>query len=63
LQVAQTGAFWHLTDMSDKSSPEPETWKKLRTLARQVLAVPKTEIDRRDAEWRKAKAMKRSAKK
>jgi len=49
--------------MSDKSSPEPETWKKLRTLARQVLAVPKTEIDRRDAEWRKAKAMKRSAKK
>jgi hypothetical protein len=49
--------------MSDKSSPEPETWKKLRTLTRQVLPAPKAEIDRRDAEWRKAKEMKRSGKK
>jgi hypothetical protein len=63
LQIALARASCDITGMSDKASPEPETWKKLRTLTRQVLAVPKEEIDRRDAVWRKAKAMKRGLKK
>jgi hypothetical protein len=49
--------------MSDDTPKEPETWRRLRSLTRQVLVVPKVEIDKRDAEWRKAKAMKRSLKK
>jgi len=63
LQVAQAGAFCDIPGMSDNAPSEPESWKRFRTAMRQILSVPKAEIERRDAEWRKAKAMKRSAKK
>jgi hypothetical protein len=41
-------------DNKDKGPPTGETpFQKFESLVRQVIAVPKSEIDRRDAEWRK----------
>jgi hypothetical protein len=36
--------------VSGESQPEPTAFERFETLARQVLSVPKSEIDRRAAE-------------
>ena len=36
--------------------PEPSPLEKLQTFTRQLLSVPKTEIDRREAEYQKERA-------
>jgi hypothetical protein len=47
--------------MSDAVKPEQHPFEKLKQITRQILAVPKKEIDRRDAEWREQrKAEKKS---
>lgn len=38
--------------MSDTAKPEPHPFEKLRAITKQILSVPKKEIDRRDAEWK-----------
>jgi len=36
--------------------------ERFEALTRQVLSVPKTEIDRREGEWKREKALKKKAK-
>ena len=43
--------------------PNATEFERFSALTRQVLSVPKSEIDRREAEWKREKALKRSAKK
>jgi len=35
------------------SPPEPKPFERMTALAKQVMSVPKDEIDRREQEWRK----------
>ena len=45
-----------------KDPPKSETpFRRFENLLRQVIAVPKTEINRRDVEWRKKRKAKPSA--
>lgn len=40
----------------ETTPPEEETpFERFERMVRQIVSVPKTEIDRRDAEWRKAR--------
>ena len=48
--------------MSETASPKPTPFEKLEAITRQILSVPKAEIDRREEEWRKNKSAKRAAK-
>ncbi|HEY8900684.1 MAG TPA: hypothetical protein VIM61_09760 [Chthoniobacterales bacterium] len=38
--------------MSDHPPPEPTPFEKMAALASKVIAVPKSEVDKREAEWR-----------
>jgi len=49
--------------MSNAAPHDPTPFEKLQTFTRQILSVPKSEIDRREEEWKKARAAKRSKKK
>lgn len=42
--------------------PNASEFERFSALTRQVLSVPKTEIDRREAEWKREKAFKKKAK-
>lgn len=42
---------------------EPSEYETFKAGLRQILSVPKAEIDRREAEWQKQQADKRRAKK
>ena len=48
--------------MNADAKPEPSPFEKLRQITRQILAVPKKEIDRRDAEWREQRKKQKQAK-
>jgi hypothetical protein len=43
-------------------TPEGTPFQKMDHLFRAVIAVPKTEIDRREEEWKKERKKKRRAK-
>lgn len=49
--------------MSDPVPSDPTPFEKLQAFTRQILSVPKSEIDRREVEWKKARAGKRSKRK
>jgi hypothetical protein len=49
--------------MSDAAPHDPTPFEKLQAFTRQILSVPKTEIDRREAAWKKARAGKRAKRK
>jgi hypothetical protein len=49
--------------MSNPAPSEPTPFEKLQAFTRQVLSVPKSEIDRREAAWKKERAGKRSKRK
>ncbi|MCW1886671.1 hypothetical protein OKA04_18175 [Luteolibacter flavescens] len=40
---------------------EPSAFEKMRALAAQVVSTPKSEVDKRDKEWRAKKDAKRKA--
>jgi len=42
-----------------KIEPQPTPSEKFDSLLRQVLSVPKTEIDRREVEYRKQRARRK----
>jgi hypothetical protein len=48
-------------DMSEPSpdKPEPSQSEKFRAFAKQVISVPKAEIDRREAAYQKERAAKK----
>ena len=41
--------------LSNPQSKNENPFEKFRMLVRRILLVPKSEIDRRDAEWRQSK--------
>jgi hypothetical protein len=43
------------------SAPEPSAFDQMRNLARQVVSTPKSEVNRREKEWRAKKAAKDAA--
>ncbi|MBV9657135.1 MAG: hypothetical protein JO295_03390 [Verrucomicrobia bacterium] len=42
-----------MSEPAAADKPEPTPFEKLQAFTRQILAVPKAEIDRREREWRK----------
>jgi hypothetical protein len=49
--------------MSESTQPAPTEFQRFRTLLQQAVSVPKSEIDRREAEYKKQrKALKRAKK-
>ena len=55
---------WKTRGMSDPAKPEPapSPFEKLKAITRQILAVPKKEIDRREDEWREKRAAQKRQK-
>lgn len=51
------------TQASETPAAEPSEYETFKAGLRQVLSVPKSEIDRREAEWQKAQAEKPARKK
>jgi hypothetical protein len=49
--------------MSNATPHEPTPFEKLQSFTRQILSVPKSEIDRREIEWKKARSEKRNKRK
>lgn len=47
--------------MSATTKPEPRPFEKFQQFAKQVLSVPKKEIDRREVEYKKARQQKTEA--
>jgi len=43
------------------AKPEPSPFEKMRELAQQVVSTPKSEVDKRDKEWRAKKDAKKKA--
>jgi hypothetical protein len=42
--------------MSEKTeTPDPKAFERFRKLARKVVSVPKSEIDKRAKEWKEAR--------
>ena len=48
--------LWHSLTMPTATKPEPKPFEKFQQFAKQVLSVPKKEIDRREAEYQKQRA-------
>ena len=46
----------------ETARPPTNAWEKFRAAARQVLAVSKEELAKREAEWRKRRGAKRRRK-
>ena len=44
-----------MSDPSPTDKPEPTPYERMQTLAARVLSVPKSEVDKREQEWRKEK--------
>ena len=44
------------------SRPEPTPFEKFRAFAQQVVSVPKAEIDRREADYQRQRALKKKGK-
>ena len=41
--------------MKDRPQPEPTPLERLRAFARRIIAVPKAEIDKQEAEYQRRK--------
>ena len=48
--------------MSDSAPAEPTPFERMKALAMRVMSVPKSEIDRREQEWKKRRQAKRKVK-
>jgi hypothetical protein len=46
--------------MDETETPDPKAFERFSRLAKKVVSVPKSEIDRRAKEWREAKEVKKS---
>ena len=57
--VAPLSAPRYNSRMSDSAKPAPSPFQKLRDVTQKILAVPKSEIDRREVEWKRAQAEKK----
>ena len=56
------GPFPCYSSRMSEAKPEPTPFEKLRLIARQILSVPKKEIDRREAEWKRQRSEKKPQK-
>ena len=48
-----------MSEPAPSEKPEPSPFEKLRDFTRQVLSVPKAEIDRREAEYQEERTKKK----
>ena len=48
--------LWHSLPMPTATKPETKPFEKFQQFAKQVLSVPKKEIDRREAEYKTRRA-------
>lgn len=49
--------------MNEEPKPEPSPFEKFKIAMKQILAVPKAEIDRREAEYQKRRTIVRRERK
>jgi hypothetical protein len=49
--------------MAESTQPAPSEFQRFRTLLQAVVAVPKSEIDRREAEYKRRRKAEKRAKK
>ena len=42
--------------MKETETPDPKAFDRFRRLAKKVVSVPKSEIDKRAKEWKEARA-------
>lgn len=54
--------FEIMSESSASEKPEPSPFEKMRALATQALSVPKSEVDKREQQWREERDKKRRAK-
>jgi hypothetical protein len=47
--------------MEEAETPDPKAFERFRKLAKKVVSVPKSEIDRRAKEWKEAREAKTEA--
>jgi hypothetical protein len=48
--------------MNDSTKPEMTPFEKMCDVTQRILAVPKKELDRRQAEWKRVRAEKKRRK-
>lgn len=56
-------AFAMVQSMKDATASGPTEFQRFRTLLQQAVSVPKSEIDKRDAEYKKRRKAEKRAKK
>jgi hypothetical protein len=44
----------------ETETPDPKAFERFRRLAKKVVSVPKSEVDRRAKEWREAREAEKS---
>jgi hypothetical protein len=49
--------------MAESTAPDPTPFQRFRTLLQAAVSVPKSEIDRREAEYKKRRKVEKRAKK
>jgi hypothetical protein len=49
--------------MAESTQPAPSEFQRFRTALQAIVAVPKSEIDRREAEYKKRRKVEKRAKK
>jgi hypothetical protein len=48
-----------MSDPAPSTMPEPTPFERMRALAMRVLSVPKSEVDKRERQWKKDRAAKK----
>ena len=56
-------AVCYLPLMAESTAPDPTPFQRFRTLLQAAVSVPKSEIDRREAEYKKRRKVEKRAKK
>lgn len=51
-----------LSENNSGSAPNPTPFERMQALAMRVLSVPKSEVDKREEEWRNQRSNKKPAK-
>ncbi|MDR3404213.1 MAG: hypothetical protein P4L99_17070 [Chthoniobacter sp.] len=51
-----------MSESAPQEKPEPSPFAKMQALATRVMAVPKSEVDKREEKWREERAEKKRVK-
>jgi hypothetical protein len=61
--LARYRSFCYVGSMKDATAPAQTPFERFKTLLQAAVSVPKSEIDRREAEYKKQRKARKSAKK